>query len=214
MTNKKTQEANSISDVALFRHGSNQQVRAGGSIVPAASSFLPYQLPHRPAELHSWEAGIRTGLRSTLPTAKSSRSRPYRYFRGPPFLIGSLALYVVADEPWLRDTEDIAGQAQMGVRRSTIRRLGPDPLAGRRKLVVEMAGDRNYVAAGKDTAGTVGRVWLVLVSEKVESLQKPGLDMRHVASAGGAACRVRTPLHRLAPELAGGMVAAAAVVGD
>lgn len=47
---QKTKEANSINGVACFRHGSNRQVRVGGSIVPAASSFLPYQSPHRPAE--------------------------------------------------------------------------------------------------------------------------------------------------------------------
>lgn len=188
-------------------------MRAEGSIVLAASSFLPYQSPHRPAELNSWEAGILTGPRWTLPTAKSRSSRPYRCFRGPLFLLASLALYAVADEPWLRGM-DIAGQAQMGARRSTIRRLEHDRLEGRRKLVAETAEDRNYVDAGKGMAGTVGRVWLVLVSEIVESLQKPDLDTRHVASAGGVTCLVRTPLHRLAPELVGGMVAAAAVVGD
>lgn len=112
-------------------------------------------------------------------------------------------------------TEDIAGQAQMWVHRSTVRQLKPDPLEGRRKLaVVETAEDRSYVAAGKDTVGTVGRVWLVLVFEKEGSLQKPGLDTRHVASAEEVAYLVRTPLHRPAPEPVGGMVAAAVVVGD
>ena len=126
----------------------------------------------------------------------------------------SLVLYAVADEPWLRGTEDIAGQAQTGVRRSMIRRLGPDRLEDKRRSVAGTAEDRNYGAAGKGTAGMVGRVWLVLVSEKVEFLQKPDLDMRHVVSAGGVAYLERTPLHRLVPEPVGGMVVAAVAVGD
>ena len=126
----------------------------------------------------------------------------------------SLALYELADEPRVRHKGDIAGQAQRGARRLTIRRLELDRPKGRRKLEADTAEDRKYVVAGKGTAERVGRVWLVLVSATAESLQKPDLDMMHVASAGAEAYLVRTPLHRLAPEPVGGMVAAAVVVED
>lgn len=126
----------------------------------------------------------------------------------------SSARYELADEPRVWNKEDIAGQARRGVRRLTIRHLEVDRQEGRRKSEADTAEDRKYVVAGKGTAERVGRVWLVLVSATAESLQKPDLDRRHVASAGGEAFLVRTPLHRLAPEPVGGMVAAAAVVGD